>query len=92
MIAPSTYQNTISVNLAPRQNITSGLSRVFSAAVVNKQFCSMLLEDPTMALKQGYLGEIFSLSREEHDLIISIRANSLSDLAKQINRSLSINF
>jgi hypothetical protein len=92
MIAPSTYKTTLSVNLVPRQNVSTGLSRIFSAAVVNKQFCSMLLEDPTKALKNGYLGETFPLSKEEHDLIISIRAHSLSDLAKQINRSLSINF
>jgi hypothetical protein len=70
--------------------ITSGLSRVFSAAVVNRQFCNMLLEDPHIALKKGYLGEKFSLSREEEDVIVSIRAKSLSDLAKQVNRSLSI--
>lgn len=93
MIASSTYQGTISVNLASKPIISSGLSRVFSAAVVNQQFCSMLLEDPTQALKRGYLGETFALSNEEHDLIISIRAKTLSDLAKQVNRSLlSINY
>ena len=49
----------------------------------------MLLHDPHIALQKGYLGETFSLSREERDLIMSARANSLSDLAKQVNRSLS---
>jgi hypothetical protein len=89
MIAPLTHQNRMTINLFPKPNITSGLSRVFSAAVVNRQFCNMLLEDPHVALKKGYLGEKFSLSREEEDLIVSIRANSLSDLARQVNRSLS---
>ncbi len=89
MIAQLTYQNKMSINLFSKPKITSGLSRVFSAAVVNRQFCNMLLEDPHIALKKGYLGEKFSLSREEEDLIVSIRANSLSDLAKQVNRSLS---
>ena len=89
MIAPLTYQNTLPMNLTSRSNISSGISRVFAAAVVNKQFCSMLLQDPQIAIQKGYLGETFSLSKEEQDLIISIRANSLSDLAKQVNRSLS---
>jgi hypothetical protein len=92
MIAPLTYQNTLPMNIASRSNISSGISRVFAAAVVNQQFRSMLLQDPQIALQQGYLGETFPLSKEERDLIISIRANSLSDLAKQVNRSLSINY
>ena len=92
MIAPLTYQNTLPMNLTSRSNISSGISRVFAAAVVNRQFCSMLLQDPQIALQKGYLGETFSLSREEQDLIVSIRANSLSDLAKQVNRSLSIGY
>jgi hypothetical protein len=89
MIAPLTYQNTMPMNLTSTSKISSGISRVFAAAVVNKQFCSMLLQDPQIALKEGYLGELFSLSREERDLIVSIQAKSLSDLAKQVNRSLS---
>jgi hypothetical protein len=89
MIAPLTYQNKLSINHVSKPKISSGLSRVFSAAVVNRQFCDMLLEEPHVALKKGYLGEKFSLSREEEDLIVSIRANSLADLAKQVNRSLS---
>lgn len=89
MIAPLTFQNTVSMNLPARSAISSGISRIFAAAVVNKQFCSTLLQDPQVAIQNGYLGETFSLSNEERDLIISIRADSLSDLAKQVNRSLS---
>ena len=92
MIAPLTYQNTLTINLTSRSNNSSRISRVFAAAVVNQQFCDMLLQDPNMALQNGYLGETFSLSKEEQDLIVSIRANSLSDLAKQVNRSLSNNY
>lgn len=92
MIAPLTYQDILPMNITSRSNISSGISRVFAAAVVNQQFRSMLLQDPQIALQKGYLGEIFSLSKEEQDLIISIRANSLSDLAKQVNRSLSSNY
>ncbi len=89
MIAPLIYQSTQPINLTSGLKISSGLSRVFAAAVVNQQFCNTLLHDPNEALQNGYLGETFSLSKEEQDLIISIRANTLSDLAKQVNRSLS---
>ena len=92
MIAPMTDQKTLSIRFASNPSISSGLSRVFSAAVVNRQFCDMLLDDPYTALKKGYLGETFSLSKEEQDLIVSIRANSLADLATQVNRSLSNNY
>ena len=92
MIAPLTYQSTLPMKLTSRSKVSSGISRVFAAAVVNKQFCSMLLQDPQIALQKGYLGETFALSKEEQDLIVSIRANSLSDLAKQVNRSLSSNY
>ena len=88
MIAPLTFQNTLPMNITSGSIVSSAISRVFAAAVVNKQFCSTLLEDPQNALKNGYLGETFPLSREERDLIVSIRADSLSDLAKQVNRSL----
>lgn len=88
MFAPLTYQTTLSKKFVTQPGVSSGLSRVFAAAVVNRQFCDMLLQDPSIALQKGYLGESFSLSKEEQDLIISIRANSLSDLAKQVNRTL----
>jgi len=83
-----TYQTTMSRKTSSRPGISSGISRVFAAAVVNRQFCDMLLQDPSIALQKGYLGETFPLSKEEQDLIISIQAKSLSDLAKQVNRTL----
>lgn len=91
MIAPFTYQDSVSRKFVSRSNSSSGLSQVFAAAVVNQQFCDMLLQDPSIALQKGYLGQPFSLSKEEQDFIISIRAKSLSDLAKQINHSLLSN-
>ncbi len=50
----------------------------------------MLLHDPETALDKGYQGETFVLTKEERRLVLSIRAESLSDLAKQVIRSLSI--
>lgn len=80
-------QTSIAVKTAPRR--TDGLSLIFAAAVVNRQFCQMLLQDPYTALQKGYLGETFSISKEEMDAIISIRAESLPDFARQLNMALS---
>ena len=82
----------LTVNLASRSDNPSSICRVFAAAVVDRQFCDMLLQDPDTALQNGYLGEPFSLSREERDLIVSIRASSLPDLARQVDRSLNNNY
>lgn len=80
--------HSIARNTAPasraRPSRSAGLNRVFAAAVVNRQFCNMLLANPREALKHGYLGEVFTLTPEESDLIASIRAESLSDLARQV--------
>jgi hypothetical protein len=48
----------------------------------------MLLTNPQEALRKGYLGETFMLTKAERELIISIRARSLADLAREINQSL----
>jgi len=87
MITPITYQPALQVSVTPMSD-TNGLSQVFAAAVVNRQFCELLLQDPHDALQKGYLGESFSLSNVEHDLIVSIQAKSLPDLARQLNRAL----
>ncbi len=61
-----------------------GLSALFAAAVVNREFRNLLLRDPKTALKNGYLGEQFYLSNEEQRRLTSIRAESLADLAQQL--------
>jgi hypothetical protein len=88
MITSQTFQNTHSLSLASKPNNSSELSRVFAAAIINRQFCDMLLQHPQQALQTGYFGETFLLSKEEQDLIISIRACSLADLATQVTRAL----
>ena len=67
-----------------RRARSKGLSRVFAAAVVNRQFCDMLLKNPQEALRKGYLGETFTLTPEENALIASVHADTLSDLARQV--------
>lgn len=95
MIAPQTFRTRTIMPMAlssVSQHNSTELSRVFAAAVINQQFCDALLRNPNQALQNGYLGEAFSLSKEEQDLIISSRANSLPELAKQVNRSLSLQY
>ncbi|MFN8414212.1 MAG: hypothetical protein U0Z26_17660 [Anaerolineales bacterium] len=90
MIAPLIYQPIAKINIPAAVVQSSGLNRMFAAAIVNQQFRELLLSNPQKALQNGYLGETFSLTKEEQDLIVSIRAHTLSELARQINKSLAI--
>lgn len=66
----------------------AGISNVFAAAVVSRSFCSLLLNSPDQALKQGYMGQSFGLNAEDAALIVSIRAQTLPDLARQVVQTL----
>ncbi len=74
------------MNTIPMQTTSNGreISRLLSAAVVNKRFCKLLLSSPATALATGYNGESFRLAKEEKDLVLSIRAKTLEDFARQI--------
>jgi hypothetical protein len=65
------------------------LSRLLAAAVTNPEFCHLLLDNPEMALESGFQGEDFLFTKEERELILSIRAASLADLASQLVRNFS---
>ncbi len=88
MLPTKTYQPTLSLALPDQANDRLELSRLMAAAIISPKFCNLLLKDPDMAIKTGYQGEDFSFSEGEHDLICSIRANSLTDLADQLSRTL----
>jgi hypothetical protein len=60
------------------------LSRLITAAVVSQEFCHLLLTDPAVAMSTGYNGQSFQLAIEEEELVLSIRATSLADFAKQL--------
>jgi hypothetical protein len=60
------------------------LSRLISAAVVSSEFCDLLLTDPASALAAGYDGQSFCLEAEDQELVLSIRATSLTDFALQL--------
>lgn len=70
-------------NEKPRPHAHLGLAIILAAAIVDKEFCTLLLHDPNTALQKGYLGEPFALSAEETELFLSVRADNLTDLAKQ---------
>ena len=89
MATPHTYQNfVVPLNVVEAQKTITGMNKLFAAAVVNNQFCQLLLNEPEAALRQGYLGEAFDLTLEEQALIVSIRAKSLPELARQVTRVL----
>ena len=86
------YREAVSYKSAPiststRRKETSSskeISRLVAAAVVNKGFCDLLLSNPTMAVLQGFHGEEFRLSEDERNLVLSIKAETLSDFAMQL--------
>ena len=79
---------TVPYRVAEFASNHAGLSRLFAAAVVNRDFRAELLREPEAALAKGYYGQTFTLSADERSLVTSIRADSLSDLARQVNRAL----
>jgi hypothetical protein len=79
---------TTPVRHQPLTESSNGLSRLFAAAVVNRQFRDTLLQDPRAALADGYLGQTFSITDRERSLLCNIRAESLTDLAQKVNRAL----
>lgn len=64
-----------------------GLSRLLTAAVVNQEFCNLLLSDPAIAVATGYNGEPFDLTADVQEMIFSIRATSLADFAEQLTKN-----
>jgi hypothetical protein len=64
------------------------INRLLAAAVVSRQFCNILLNDPVRAIDDGYAGEQFNLSADEYELIIAIRSSSLTDFAEQLCKAL----
>ncbi len=64
-------------------------SRILTAAVINPQFCRILLSNPGKALAMGFAGEPFKLNSKSHTLLSGIRAQSLPEFARLLNGSLT---
>lgn len=84
MLPVQQLQTPFSLVIADAPTDHSELCRLLAAAVVNRDFCALLLDDPAMALQCGYFGETFRLADADRDLLLSLRADSLADLAGQL--------
>ncbi len=60
-------------------------SRLLSAAVINRNFCNMLLSNPAEAITNGYSGEKFNLSKDAEERVASIHASSLQEFAAKLS-------
>ncbi len=87
MIYTKTLQVPISLAIQQASDDHLELNRLLAAAVVSPQFCRLLLEEPCLALQNGYQGETFLLSEEERALVLSIRAETLAELARELVRT-----
>jgi hypothetical protein len=87
MIETKIYNPPISLITRSLSDGRLELSRLLAAAVINPDFCHLLLNDPEVALERGFQGEDFLFTEEERALIVSIRAASLTDLANQLART-----
>ncbi len=68
------------------------VNRLLAAALISSQFCSLLLKDPARALQQGFAGEQFMLSNDEHDFILSLHASSLQEFVARLCEHLSVHY
>jgi hypothetical protein len=87
MIETKIYNPPISLISRSLSDGRLELSRLLAAAVINPEFGRLLLNNPELALDGGFQGEDFLFTEEERDLILSIRAASLADLASQLART-----
>jgi len=88
MLTSPSMTTTVPYRVSEFATSHAGISRLFAAAVVNRDFRDELLRSPEAALSSGYHGQPFALTAEERSLVVSIRAESLADLARQVNRAL----
>lgn len=75
----------------PQSHPSANLSRLISAAVINRGFRDLLLSNPELALATGVNGETFRLDKDERDLVLSIQASSLADFAVIVSRHAALN-
>ena len=84
MLTTQDLRCSVSLMVAPSEEDHLELSRLLAAAVVNPSFCDQLLVDPQAAIDNGLHGETFVLSDAERYSLLSIRADSLAELAQNI--------
>ncbi|GAB4580806.1 MAG: hypothetical protein Fur0022_35480 [Anaerolineales bacterium] len=73
------------------QNPLADLNRLMAAAVIDRDFCTLLLSNPIRAIGQGYYGENFHLSTETQAQLGEIQASSLPEFARQVTNGKKFN-
>ncbi len=66
----------------------SNINRLMAAAMINKGFCNLLLQNPLGAVRKGFAGESFPLSQWAQSLLISIQADNLPEFAQELSAKL----
>lgn len=59
------------------------MSHLINAALVDKEFCKLLLTNPSDALARGCYGETFDLPQRDRQFVLTTRASSLADFAER---------
>lgn len=80
----SRKQKTLEIGRSESPRCSDGLNRLLCAAVVNENFCRMLLASPVAAMREGYQGYQFDLDEREVNALAAIRSVSLDDFARQL--------
>ena len=62
------------------------LDGLFTAATVSKDFRQKLLSNAAQALADGYENQTFRLNPVERALVLSIRADTIQDFARQLRK------
>ena len=62
------------------------MGRLINAALVDREFCALLLRDPAAALEKGFHGKTFRLSARYRQFVLTIKATSLTSFAAQWER------
>lgn len=84
LITTSTTSNVfLQTSIQLDQGREGEMNRLLGAALVDRQFCDLLLTRPALALANGYNGESFFLSFEERQFILATKSASLPDLAQR---------
>jgi hypothetical protein len=66
------------------------LARLLAASIVNPAFCRLLLANPLKAIETGYRDESFQLDETEKNLLASMHAETLQELAQGIYETFNI--
>lgn len=62
-----------------------GVNRLLCAALVDTNFRSSLLEDPSQAFHAGFNGNYFELTEAELEMLCNINASRIEDFALKVH-------